>query len=423
MITKAPRGTHDVLPSDVYKWNYIENIAKSVAEKYGFKEMRTPVFEHTELFERGIGETTDVVEKEMYTFEDKGKRSITLKPEGTASVVRTFIEHKLYADSQPTKLFYITPVFRYEKPQAGRYREHHQFGVEVFGASNPSIDAEVINLAMTIYQSLGIKQLELRINNIGCPICREAYHKELKNYLSEKVNNLCTTCLSRYDRNPMRIIDCKVDKCQEQLTEVPLMIDHICDECHDHFNELKKYLEALEINYTVDPKIVRGLDYYTKTAFEIITEEAGKKGTLCGGGRYDKLVEDCGGPKTPGVGFGMGLERALLSLENQQIDIPKPKNTDAFIVTMGESASLVGFKLLKMMRDQSIKADQNHVTRSVKAQFKYADKLSATYTIVIGDEEVNNNVVLLKNMLTGEQEQVSYDDVVNILKERLIEGE
>lgn len=422
MITKAPRGTHDVLPQDAYKWQYIENTAQKVAESFGYKEIRTPVFEHTELFERGIGDTTDVVEKEMYTFEDKGQRSITLKPEGTASVVRSFIEHKLYAESQPTKLFYITPVFRYEKPQAGRYREHHQFGAEVFGASNPSIDAEVINLAMSIYKALGIERLELRINNIGCPKCREAYHAILKKFLAERLDNLCTTCKSRFERNPMRIIDCKVDSCQDQLTDVPLMIDHICEECEEHFRGLKGYLEALDIKYIIDPRIVRGLDYYTKTAFEIITDEAGKKGTICGGGRYDKLVEDCGGPQTPGVGFGMGLERALLSLETQNIDIPKPKDIDVFIITMGEEASLKGFTLLNQLRKANIKSDQNHITRGVKAQFKYADKKQAPYTIVIGEDEIRNNEVLLKNMLNGEQEKVKMDQVVALLKDRVEES-
>lgn len=421
MLTKAPRGTHDVLPKESYKWQYIEGIAKKIAENFGYKEIRTPVFEHTELFERGIGDTTDVVEKEMYTFEDRGKRSITLKPEGTAPVVRSFIEHKIYADSQPTKLFYVTPVFRYEKPQAGRYREHHQFGVEVFGASNPSIDAEVINLAMSIYRALGVEKLELRINNIGCPKCREEYNKVLREFLSEKLDKLCSTCKGRYEKNPMRIIDCKVDSCQDQIVDVPLMIDHICGECDDHFDGLKSYLEALDIEYIIDPRIVRGLDYYTKTAFEIITDEAGKKGTLCGGGRYDKLVEDCGGPQTPGVGFGMGLERAILSLETQEIEIPKPKDIDVFIVTMGQEASLLGFNLLSKLRNSNIKSDQNHITRGVKAQFKYADKIESTYVIVIGEDEIKNNEVLVKNMINGEQEKVTIDGVVKFIKDRLEE--
>ncbi|ABR48512.1 histidyl-tRNA synthetase [Alkaliphilus metalliredigens QYMF] len=419
MLTKVPRGTKDVLPSESYKWHYVEKIAKDVAECFGFQEIRTPVFEHTELFERGIGETTDVVEKEMYTFEDRGKRSVTLKPEGTAPVVRSFIENKLYADAQPTKLYYITPVFRYERPQAGRYRQHHQFGIEVFGASNASIDAEVIHVAMTIYQKLGLEKLEVRINSIGCPQCKEHYNEVLKTYLSNRIDNLCGTCQSRYERNPMRIIDCKVESCQEQLTDVPLMIDYICDECRDHFEGVQNHLEAIGVPFTIDPKIVRGLDYYSKTAFEIITDEAGKKGTLCGGGRYDQLVEQCGGPATPGVGFGMGLERAILALETQGIVIPKPEGLDIFLVTMGEKAELQGFKILSELRQMGLRADQDHLSRSTKAQFKYANKLMAQYTAIIGDEELERGTVSLKNMETGEQSEISIDKIVDILRDKL----
>ncbi len=418
MLTKGPRGTKDVLPSDAYKWHYVEGIVKDVAKRFGFEEIRTPTFEHTELFERGVGDTTDVVEKEMYTFEDRGKRSITLKPEGTASVARSFIENKLYAYAQTTKLFYITPVFRYERPQAGRFREHHQFGVELFGSSNPSVDAEVINLAMTIYENLGIEKLELRINSIGCPKCRAEYHEILKKYLESRLDKLCKTCQGRFDRNPLRIIDCKNDSCQAELTEVPLMLDHICDECKDHFETLKKYLEASGLNYIVDPKIVRGLDYYTKTAFEIITDEAGKKGTVCGGGRYDKLVEDCGGPATPGVGFGMGLERAILALENQEVEIPQPKGLDVFIVTMGDKASYEGFRLVNELRKAGLIADKDHLNRSVKAQFKYANKVNANYTIVIGEDELSKGIVKLKNMVDGEEKEIALNDVVNILQNK-----
>jgi histidyl-tRNA synthetase len=316
-MIQRPKGTEDVLPKDIYKWHYIEDIVKRVAKNFGYTEIRTPIFEHTELFERGVGDTTDVVEKEMYTFIDRGNRSVTLKPEGTAPVARALIEHKLYADTQPVKMFYITPVFRYERPQARRYRQHHQFGVEVFGTPNPSADAEVISLAMTVYKILGVKNLELRINSVGCPKCRAEYHIILKQYLEGRLDKLCTTCQGRYERNPMRIIDCKSNACQAELKDVPLILDHICDECKEHFETLKKYLESSELEYVVDPRIVRGLDYYTKTAFEIITDEIGKRGTICGGGRYDRLVEDCGGPDTPGVGFGMGLERTILTLENQ----------------------------------------------------------------------------------------------------------
>ena len=419
MLTKGPRGTKDMLPSEAYKWHYVEGVVKEVAKRFGFEEIRTPIFEHTELFERGVGDTTDVVEKEMYTFTDRGDRNITLKPEGTAPVARSFIENKLYADTQPTKMFYITPVFRYERPQAGRLRQHHQFGVEVFGSSSASIDAEVINLAMTVYETFGIKKLELRINSVGCPKCRAEYNKILKEYLRSRLDKLCATCQNRFERNPLRIIDCKSDSCQAELVEVPLMLDHICDECSDHFEALKKYLEAAGLNYTVDPRIVRGLDYYTKTAFEIITDEAGKKGTICGGGRYDKLVEDCGGPSTPGVGFGMGIERAILALEDQGIEIPKPEGLDAFIVTMGESASYEGFKLLNNLRKEGLVADKDHLDRSVKAQFKYANKVMAKYTVVIGDEELSKGVAKLKDMVNSVEAEVDLNDVATIIKESL----
>lgn len=414
MLTNGPRGTKDVLPNEAYKWHYVEGVFKEVAKRFGFEEVRTPTFEHTELFERGVGDTTDVVEKEMYTFLDRGGRSITLKPEGTAPAARSFIEHKLYADTQPTKMFYITPVFRYERPQAGRFREHHQFGVEAFGASSASVDAEVINLAMSVYEAFGIKKLELRINSVGCPKCRAEYNKVLRTFLSSRLDQLCGTCQNRFERNPIRIIDCKSDSCQAQLTDVPLMMDHLCGECQDHFEELKKYLGASGLNYVIDPRIVRGLDYYTKTAFEIITEEAGKKGTVCGGGRYDKLVEDCGGPSTPGVGFGMGIERAILALEDQGIEIPKPEGLDVFIVTMGEKASYEGFKLLTELRRVGFSGDKDHLDRSVKAQFKYANKVNARYTIIIGEDELEKGIAKLKNMASSEEMEVELKDIAKL---------
>ena len=419
-MIQRPKGTEDILPKEVYKWHYVENVVKRVAKNFGYEEIRTPIFEHTELFERGVGDTTDVVEKEMYTFTDRGNRSITLKPEGTAPVARALIEHKLYADTQPVKMFYITPVFRYERPQARRYRQHHQFGIEVFGSPNPSADAEVINLAMTVYKTLGVKDLELRINSVGCPKCRIEYHRILKQYLGERLDKLCTTCRGRFERNPMRIIDCKSNTCQAELIEVPLILDHICDECKVHFETLKKYLEILELEYVVDPRIVRGLDYYTKTAFEIITDETGKRGTLCGGGRYDRLVEDCGGPDTPGVGFGMGLERTILALENKGIEIPKPTGLDVFIVTIGDAASYEGFKLLNRFRKANLVADMDHLSRSVKAQFKYADRLTADYTIVIGEEELTKGTVKLRDMLDGKETEAASVDIVDILKQNIL---
>ncbi len=419
MLTKAPRGTRDILPLEVYKWHYVEHVFRNTCENFGYKEIRTPVFEHTELFKRGVGETTDIVQKEMYSFQDHGGRDITLRPEGTASVVRAFIENKLYADAQPTKLYYSIPCFRYERPQAGRLREFHQFGVEVFGASDPSIDAEIIGIAMAFYKRLGIANLELKINSIGCPTCRKRYNQILKDYLQSKLPRLCKTCQDRYERNPMRIIDCKVKSCQEQLTDIPLMIDYLCEECKEDFEKLKENLSIMEIEYTVDPSIVRGLDYYTKTAFEIVSHEIGAQGTVCGGGRYDRLIEELGGPSMPGIGFGMGIERLLLTLENNHITIPKQKGLDIFIATIGDRAEKEAVKLLYNLRLNGIAADKDYMHRSLKAQFKYADKVSALFTIVIGEDELDNNSVLLKNMATGEQVQIKLTDIQIELKHRL----
>lgn len=418
MLTKAPRGTKDILPNESYNWQYLEELFREVCEKFGYKELRTPTFEHTELFERGVGETTDVVQKEMYTFEDRGGRSITLKAEGTAPAARLFIENKLYADQQPTKVFYITPVFRYERPQKGRLREHHQFGVEVFGSDKPSIDAEVISIAATIYKKLGIGNIELHINSIGCPSCRDNYNKILREFLSKKLEGLCETCNSRFEKNPMRILDCKNDNCQSEIKEAPLMLNHICDDCRVHFDSVKEYLDLAKIEYIVDPKIVRGLDYYTRTSFEFISEEIGAKGTVCGGGRYDGLIEQLGGPSTPGIGFGMGIERLILSLENNNIQLPSMKGLDVFIVTIGEKADKEAFRLLHELRTNCISADKDHLGRSIKAQFKYADKVNTSYTIVIGDDEIAKDIVTLKNMKTGEQEEIKLSNLIDIIRNR-----
>ena len=419
MLVKIPKGTKDVISKESYKWQYIEGVFKEVCEKFGYKEVRTPAFEHTELFKRGVGETTDVVQKEMYTFEDKAGRSITLKAEGTAPAARLYIENKLYADPQPTKVFYITPVFRYEKPQKGRFREHHQLGIEAYGSNSPSIDAEVISVVAEIYRRLGIEDIELRINSIGCPTCRNKYNEALRKYLEPKLDNLCETCNSRYEKNPMRILDCKNDKCQEQIEDAPLMIDYLCDECSDHFEAVKDYLDSLDIKYVVDPRIVRGLDYYTKTAFEFVSTEIGAKSTVCGGGRYNGLVEQLGGKSTPAVGFGMGIERLLLTLENKNIEIPKPEELNVFIVTLGDNAKKEGFKLLYELRKNNISADKDHLDRSVKAQFKYSNKLNAMFTIVIGDDELEKGVVNLKNMQNGEQEEVEINKLTETIRQRL----
>ncbi|MBF8982119.1 histidine--tRNA ligase [Lutibacter sp. B2] len=419
MLTKSPRGTKDILPEDMYKWLYVEEAFRDICYKFGYKGIRTPIFEHTEVFKRGVGETTDIVQKEMYSFEDNGGREITLKPEGTAPVVRAFIENKLYADAQPVKLYYITPCFRYERPQAGRLRAFHQFGIEAFGTINPGIDAEVIALAMNFFRTLKIKNLELRINSVGCKKCRSEYNKILKTYLKDKLPSLCNTCQDRFERNPMRIIDCKSETCKEQLTNIPLMIDHICDQCKDDFESLKENLSLMDIKYTVDPTIVRGLDYYTKTAFEIISNEIGAQATVCGGGRYDGLMEELGGPETPGIGFGMGIERLLLTLKNNNIEIPKPKDMDVFIVTIGDKSKKEATKLLSKLRVEGISADKDYMDKSIKAQFKYANKKNAEYCVVIGDDELEKGIVTLKNMEIGEQVEVELDNIVTELKNRL----
>ncbi len=419
MLTKAPRGTKDVIPSDVYKWTFVEDMFREICEKFGYREIRTPAFEHTELFKRGVGETTDIVQKEMYTFTDNGGREITLKPEGTAPVVRAFIENKLYADAQPTKLFYNTPCFRYERPQAGRFRAFHQFGVEVFGAVNPSVDAEVISIAMTFFKKLGLKNLELKINSIGCPECRKKYNEALREFLNEKLEKLCKTCEDRYERNPMRIIDCKKEECQKELTGVPLILDYICQDCEDHFEKLQKYLGLMGLEYEIDPRIVRGLDYYNRTAFEIISREIGSQATVCGGGRYDGLVEEIGGPSTPGVGFGLGIERLLLTLENNNIEIPRPKGIDVFIVTMGNRANEKAVEISQRLRENMVSVDIDHLSRSMKAQFKYSNKVNSLYTVVIGDNELDNNVVSLKNMETSTQEEITLDSVIDEIVNRI----
>ncbi|MGE4283349.1 MAG: histidine--tRNA ligase, partial [Clostridia bacterium] len=387
MLTKAPKGTKDVLPNEIYKWHYIETIIRKICDSFGYRELRTPVFEHTELFERGVGDTTDVVQKEMYTFEDKGRRSITLRPEGTASAVRSFLENSLYAAPQPTKMYYLISCYRYEKPQAGRLREFHQFGTEVFGSQKPAADAEVISLAATLLNKLGIKGLELNINSIGCPECRKEYNEILKAYFKQHINKLCTTCNERYERNPLRILDCKVDNCKHIGKDAPVLLDHICDDCRAHFESLKSYLNNMEIQYNIDPYIVRGLDYYTRTVFEFVSKSIGAQGTVCGGGRYDGLIQELGGQQTPGIGFGLGLERLLITMEAQGIDIPQPNPIKLFIANIGEKAEIKAQSLTYSLRQKDISVEKDYMGRSLKAQMKYADKLGAAYTMVLGEDE------------------------------------
>lgn len=414
MSLKAPKGTIDILPKDSAKWQFVEKTLRDICGSFQFKEIRIPVFEHTELYVRGVGETSDVVSKEMYTFLDKGDRSITLRPEGTAGVVRSFLEHGLYADSQPTKLYYMISCYRYEKPQAGRLREFRQFGVEMFGAASPAADAEVISIAKHIFDTLGIQDLTLHLNNIGCPACRKAYNEKLRAFLTERKDELCETCRERMERNPMRVFDCKSEVCQSILKDAPRIYDCVCPECKEHFDEVTSYLEEMGIDYQLDKSIVRGLDYYSRTVFEFVSNAIGAQGTVCGGGRYDYLVEELGGKHCPGIGFAMGIERLLMVLENAGIALSEQKNPQLYIAAIGKEADKKAAKLVHMLRCAGIRAEKDTMERSVKAQMKYANKIGAEYTIVLGDEEIAAKKAQLKHMETGESREVCLDELKDV---------
>ena len=405
---KAIKGTKDTLPTESYKSQYIEQAALDTAKTYGFHEMRTPVFEYTELFDRSVGETTDVVQKEMYTFNDKGERSITLRPEGTAGAVRAFLEHGLFNEPLPQKVCYLTSCYRYEKPQAGRLREFHQFGVECFGSASPLADSEVIALARNYFDFLGIENLALEINSIGCPECRKKYSEALKAYFEASKGELCETCLSRLDRNPMRILDCKSPVCSKIAEKAPVVLDFICDDCKEHFEKLKTYLEALGIEYEVNPQIVRGLDYYTRTVFEFVSHDKKTKGlVLGGGGRYDGLVEELGGAPTPACGLAIGLERLLIVMEESGVAFPDAPACNLSIVTAGEKAVLEALRISADLRAQGYNINIDTFGRSIKAQMKYANKIGSEYTVVIGDNEIEAGVAKLKCMADGTETEIS----------------
>ena len=411
LVTKSIKGTQDTLPSESYKIQFVEQSVLEIAKNYGYKEIRVPVFEHTELFQRGVGDTTDVVQKEMYTFEDKGGRSITLRPEGTAGVVRSYIEHGLFNEAQPQKVCYLISCYRYEKPQAGRLREFHQFGCECFGTASPAADAELISLVNYIFAFLDVKNLKIQINSIGCPECRKNYHKALQEYFESKKDDLCATCLGRLERNPMRILDCKSPVCSDIAKDAPKVTDYLCDECDDHFKKTQQYLDAMNIPYEVNPSIVRGLDYYTKTVFEFVSTEIGAQGTVCGGGRYDGLVEEIGGNHTPALGFAMGMERLLMLMEAQGIEFPAEDKCDLYIASMGENATLKASQIASDVRGNGMHAQFDIVGRSVKAQMKYANKIGAAYTVVLGDSEIEAGVAKVKNMADGSETEMNIDDI------------
>ena len=414
-INKAPRGTNDVLPEDSYKWQFVEDRLLSTAGLFGFKEIRTPGFEHTEVFVKNVGDTTDVVQKEMYTFTDKGDRSITLRPEFTAGVIRSVVENSLTAAALPVKVCYCGGCYRYEKPQAGRLREFHQFGVECIGAASPAADAEVISLGAQLLRDVGIEKISLEINSIGCPTCRAEYHKALKEYFAGKKDELCGTCNERLDRNPMRILDCKSPVCSEIAKDAPAVIDYLCDDCQAHFDGVKAHLDGMGIEYKVNPRIVRGLDYYTRTVFEFISGDIGAQATVCGGGRYDGLLEQMGSQPHPALGFAMGIERLLMVLESQGTEIPKPKNCDIYIAPMGETATLKATTLCAALRDEGFEALTDIVGRGLKAQMRYANKIGAEFTLVLGDSELESGKAKLKYMESGEETEVELDKIADAI--------
>lgn len=413
-MIQAPKGTHDVLPSEVYKWQYVESVMRELCSQFGYKEIRIPVFEHTELFLRSVGETTDIVQKEMYTFQDKGGRSITLRPEGTAGVVRSYIEHGMASLPQPMKMYYILSAYRYENVQKGRYREFNQFGIEIFGSKEPEAEIELISLISLMFEKLGIKNLDLNINSIGCPVCRKEYHKALKEFFQSNISKMCKTCNDRIDKNPMRILDCKEKVCSEINKDAPSIIDYLCEECSAHFERLKYLLKAVGIEFNVNPRIVRGLDYYTKTVFEFISKDIGAQGTVCGGGRYDGLVEEMGGQLTPGLGFGMGIERLISVMENARLSFGEEKVPELFIAAIGQKAREKAVKISDELRNKGLAVQFDLIDRSVKAQMKFADKLGAKNVIVLGDNEIESGKAKIKNMQNGEEKEV---ELKNLAKE------
>ena len=421
-MINIPRGTQDILPQDTKQWRYIENKLDELMKLYNYQEIRTPIFESTELFARGVGDSTDVVQKEMYTFLDKGNRSITLRPEGTAAVVRSYIEHKMQGDpNQPVKLYYNGPMFRYERKQKGRYRQFTQFGVEAIGAENPSIDAEILAMVMHIYQSFGLKHLKLVINSIGDADSRKEYNEALVKHFEPVIGDFCADCQSRLYTNPMRILDCKVDKDKEAIKTAPRITEFLNAESTKYYDEVKQHLDNLNIRYEEDPNLVRGLDYYTHTAFELMIDNPSYDGaitTLCGGGRYNGLLELLGGPNNTGIGFALSIERLLLALEDEGIDLDVEDDFDLFIVTMGHEADNYAVKLLNELRHNGVKADKDYLSRKVKGQMKQADRLQANYTIVIGDQELENNEIDIKDMTTGNTEKINLDEVVAYFKKK-----
>lgn len=419
MSIKRPKGTQDILPGIVDQWQYLESQIRQICQDYGYEEIRTPVFESTELFERGVGDTTDIVNKEMYTFLDKGQRSVTLRPEGTASVCRAFVENKLYALTQPVKLYYYGPMFRYENTQAGRFRQFHQFGVEVLGADDPLVDADVIHLIWEFFRRIGLRGIRVELNSVGCPHCRADHRVKLQEFLKSHKKSLCPDCQARFEKNPLRILDCKNKECQKLTGEAPTTLDCLCQDCGRHFAEVQRLLGVAGIDFTINPKMVRGLDYYQKTAFEVLAEGIGAQNAICGGGRYDELVEEIGGPPTPGIGFAMGIERILTVMQKQQVDLEMDRKDKVLIAFLGEQARLEGFKLATELRKSGIPVIMDLLGRGLKNQMKYAHRQGARFVLIIGDEELAANSVIVRDMVLGDQEEVFRDILFTYLADNL----
>jgi histidyl-tRNA synthetase len=415
LFIKVPKGTQDILPEDISKWYYIEDMIKEILNKYGYKEIRTPFFEYTDLFIRGIGESTDIVTKEMFTFPDRKGRSLTLRPEGTAPVVRAYLEKRMDRISKVIKLFYLGPMFRCEKPQAGRFRQFNQFGIEVIGTKSSAADAEVILTVLDIYKKLGLKNLEILINSVGCKKCRVDYVQKLKKYLKDKKDYLCSECKERYNKNPLRVLDCKKDNCKKIIKTAPVIIENLCQECDSHFSEVKSHLTDQKIIFNEDPKLVRGLDYYTKTAFEIIARGLGAQNAIGGGGRYDDLVEELGGKPTPAVGFAAGIERMVIAIDQQKVKWPVEKGLDIFVAKVNEKNKDSAFRLLQKIRNTGLSADMDYSEGSLKSQMRIANKIGARYTVIVGEEELSKNMVILRNMQTKEQKEIKIDNLIDEL--------
>ena len=418
-MIQIPKGCKDVLPSQVYAWHKVEDTARAVAEAYAFREIRTPVFEHTELFSRGVGDTTDIVNKEMYTFLDKGGRSVTLRPEGTAGVARAFLEHGLAGSVLPFKAYYLISAFRYERPQAARLREFHQFGCELYGAAGAAADAEVISLADAFLRRLGLREVALRINSIGCKTCRARYHEALKNYFAPHIGGMCADCRSRFEKNPMRIIDCKEEGCKAIAAGAPRMLDYLCDDCRAHFEEVKRLLSEAGVSYAVDPSIVRGLDYYSRTVFEFVSAAAGAQGTVLGGGRYDTLLEQVGGKSVPAVGFAAGMERLLMVMEAENCLPPADMGAACYLAGMDAPSREKAFLLAGELRRQGISCEVDLMERSVKSQFKYADKTGAKFVAVLGERELEEGAAEVKDMRNSSSERVKFEELAKYIQRRM----